>query len=493
MPPKKTKANAPCHCGSGKKHKKCCMVAGNTLASSAAAANSKNITKLLDVLDEQQYTALEEWTPEQEQQLHHGLQRYPSSLGPDQRWSSIAKEVTGKSQKECVTRFEAEIIHALKGEKSIYDDEEEDNAQQKKPAAITFKDGQHEGTEGIIDASLASRHHKNEEEEEEEEENHKLRHDDNNNNDDDDDDNDDDDDDDNDNDDDDVELERLARETLKQDEVVLEEIFASHNLVYDSTAMEPIISEDSMMKLMADELRGSSHSSYHISRALEVLLFLVNPTGGSTVPPPLLILAVERQAGIDLKEAKSDPDFAQWLFFMVTKLLMIDPALTTTMESKNESYFSIHFLRMAVEIKYRLELNNALLNITEEHHGGVRQLYNHKLLKKFRDIASVRGIINICHRETKEFCQWVKPLQLQAKKAEKVGICYGCQETFPKHEVSYCSGCLVHVYCSYECSKNNWAHHKYNCARKNYIRCSTCRVIFPSDELSIHTCMAARV
>merc|ERR1711865_141089 len=173
--------------------------------------------------------------------------------------------------------------------------------------------------------------------------------------------------------------------------------------------------------------------------------------------------------------------------------LMIDPALTTAMESKNESYFSINFLRVAVEIKQRLELNTALLNNTEEHHDGLRHLYNHKLCKSLRDIASVRGIINICYRETKEFCQWVKPLQLQAKKAEKVGICCGCQETFPKQDVSYCSGCLVHVYCSYECSKNNWAHHKTNCARKNYIRCSTCRVIFPSDELSIHTCMAARV
>ena len=33
MPPKKTKPNEKCHCGSGKKHKKCCMIAGK-LASS---------------------------------------------------------------------------------------------------------------------------------------------------------------------------------------------------------------------------------------------------------------------------------------------------------------------------------------------------------------------------------------------------------------------------------------------------------------------------
>ena len=66
-----------------------------------------------DVLDEQQYTAPENWTPEQEQQLQHGLQIYPSSLGPDQRWSSIANEVTGKSQQDCVARFESMLLSTL--------------------------------------------------------------------------------------------------------------------------------------------------------------------------------------------------------------------------------------------------------------------------------------------------------------------------------------------------------------------------------------------
>ena len=54
-----------------------------------------------------------EWTPEQELQLQHGLQIYPSSLGPDQRWSSIANEVTGKSQQDCVARFESMLLSTL--------------------------------------------------------------------------------------------------------------------------------------------------------------------------------------------------------------------------------------------------------------------------------------------------------------------------------------------------------------------------------------------
>ena len=39
MPPKKTKPNEKCPCGSGKKHKKCCMIA-EQLATSAAASSS---------------------------------------------------------------------------------------------------------------------------------------------------------------------------------------------------------------------------------------------------------------------------------------------------------------------------------------------------------------------------------------------------------------------------------------------------------------------
>lgn len=57
-----------------------------------------------------------DWTPEQDQQLQKGLSTYPSSMEKNERWSSIANGVTGKSKKECVMRFK-EIRAALKAKK----------------------------------------------------------------------------------------------------------------------------------------------------------------------------------------------------------------------------------------------------------------------------------------------------------------------------------------------------------------------------------------
>mmetsp|Transcript_5797 Transcript_5797/g.14476 ORF Transcript_5797/g.14476 Transcript_5797/m.14476 type:complete len:635 (+) Transcript_5797:72-1976(+) len=56
------------------------------------------------------------WTPEQDQQLQKGLSTYPPSMEKNERWSSIASGVTGKSKKECVVRFK-EIRNALKAKK----------------------------------------------------------------------------------------------------------------------------------------------------------------------------------------------------------------------------------------------------------------------------------------------------------------------------------------------------------------------------------------
>mmetsp|Transcript_22445 Transcript_22445/g.52986 ORF Transcript_22445/g.52986 Transcript_22445/m.52986 type:complete len:646 (-) Transcript_22445:97-2034(-) len=57
-----------------------------------------------------------EWTAEQDQQLQQGLSTYPSSMDKNERWSSIATLVKGKSKKECVARFK-EIRNALKAKK----------------------------------------------------------------------------------------------------------------------------------------------------------------------------------------------------------------------------------------------------------------------------------------------------------------------------------------------------------------------------------------
>ena len=55
----------------------------------------------------------EVWTDEQNKQLQEGLTKFPSSMDKNERWTSIAKTITGKNKKECVQRFKA-IRLALK-------------------------------------------------------------------------------------------------------------------------------------------------------------------------------------------------------------------------------------------------------------------------------------------------------------------------------------------------------------------------------------------
>ena len=292
----------------------------------------------------------------------------------------------------------------------------------------------------------------------------------------------------------------IVQEPMKQttkDGIDIEQLFMNHGLEdFFNEVKQECLSVKSLTTLIVNEnndgscLHSSTSGRYHISRALEVLLLLhcVAENLDTTTVPPSLTVEMERLAGISLDDAMEDPEFSQFLFSTVTNVL-IDPDES----SKNEGscFFCRNFLLKAVESKHTQQLKNAILNNDDKLHDGIRHLYNQKLLKYKRDIKSYRGCINICYRETKEFCRCMKPLRLKGKSWVKEGICHGCEEGVPKEELQYCSGCLFNVYCSYECSKKGWVegNHKHNCARKNYIRCSTCRVIFPSNELSIHKCI----
>ena len=277
-------------------------------------------------------------------------------------------------------------------------------------------------------------------------------------------------------------------ESLEKDEKELREIFASQDYITFDEAKIDCISDDLLITLIAKESDGScSHGNsgrYHISRALEVLTILSK--GNDYDGPDALKIAVARQAGFTDEKA-SKPELAQFFFSTVTNLIRIDPGL----EGENCYDFSKNFLRTAIEVKDLLQPDTATHTNNEERQGGFRHLYNHKLLKHKRDVVTERGMINMCYRETKIFCQCMKPLRVAGKTQEKVGYCFGCNEEFPKTHLSYCSGCLYNVYCSFDCSKQDWVqgNHKHHCARKNYTRCSKCRVMFPFDESSVHKCM----
>ena len=45
------------------------------------------------------------WTAEEQKMLENALRKYPSSMPANERWTNIAKEVTGKTKKQCVERY----------------------------------------------------------------------------------------------------------------------------------------------------------------------------------------------------------------------------------------------------------------------------------------------------------------------------------------------------------------------------------------------------
>ena len=285
--------------------------------------------------------------------------------------------------------------------------------------------------------------------------------------------------------------------SLKQDEKMLGGIFAFHDytIEFDLMKRNDCISDELMRTLIANEsddacAHGHTSDQYHISRAMEVLLFLAQD---SYTGPAALTLAVARQAGVTFEDATADPDFAQFLVSTVTNLIRIDPDL-----ERDKCFhfgFCTTFLRKALEIKHRLQLTTAINSNNEEQHVGLRHLYDHKLLKYQRDVVSTRGVINICYRETKDICDCMKPLRVAGKLLDKRRPCFGCRELFPKKDLPYCRGCAFHEYCSYKCSiQKCWVveptpNQEHTCAMRDYIRCSTCRVLFPSNELSMHTCI----
>jgi len=69
----------------------------------------KKIKSKVSAVDEPQpqlqQEADDDWTPEQQSALETALKEFPSSMDKNERWKAIAKAVSGKSKKACVSRF----------------------------------------------------------------------------------------------------------------------------------------------------------------------------------------------------------------------------------------------------------------------------------------------------------------------------------------------------------------------------------------------------
>ena len=49
------------------------------------------------------------------------------------------------------------------------------------------------------------------------------------------------------------------------------------------------------------------------------------------------------------------------------------------------------------------------------------------------------------------------------KKVAKIGTCFGCKKKVPRSQLYVCTGCMAAEYCSKECQRANWSHHKPYC------------------------------
>jgi DnaJ family protein C protein 2 len=72
----------------------------STAAPVAVATSNDSVTLVTD--DD---TTSGEWTDEQDKQLQESLVKFPATMDKNERWTSITKNVPGKTKKECVDRF----------------------------------------------------------------------------------------------------------------------------------------------------------------------------------------------------------------------------------------------------------------------------------------------------------------------------------------------------------------------------------------------------
>ena len=139
------------------------------------------------------------------------------------------------------------------------------------------------------------------------------------------------------------------------------------------------------------------------------------------------------------------------------------------------------FICLGIQLKYYL-----IPQVNGNNAGPGTEFYE-KWMKYNRDFLSYRGMVNICARETKEFCSCMNEKKAKAKTLGKIGNCFGCRKVFPKKDLKYCKSCLATQYCGKKCQKKNWLQeHNSHCTRYDFHPCGKCNIFVPAAQLPTH-------
>ena len=144
------------------------------------------------------------------------------------------------------------------------------------------------------------------------------------------------------------------------------------------------------------------------------------------------------------KELTNNPEFNQGVFAVATDIFLKNSYGSEEYDSSSKEMLQ-DVLNLGIKSKYRFD--------------------REKCHKYIRDSLTNRGIINVLFRETNIFCNCMKPYKEDAKVMEKIGMCCGCADEFPKIQLRCCSRCLTVKYCSNKCMKNDWPTHKQFCTQ----------------------------
>ena len=204
-------------------------------------------------------------------------------------------------------------------------------------------------------------------------------------------------------------------------------------------------------------------------------------------------LIFELEEGMDfqlhMEMINNSDELSSFLFSTVTNLILMKTTLST-----DEIEFAQDFLSLAIRCKYYAADDRPLLRRCGEYWPTLSNQFDSpsftKQARYQRATHTMRGIINICYRETKSVCQCTKQKYFEAMVMPKESKCCGCFKILPRKQLEYCSGCMEHEYCSKECQTADWVgKHKHFCKRINFNRCGACALILPKQQTSSNSCI----